>query len=77
MKCHVGGGGRQVAPRHAGGFTAFVPNRMVGRGRRRAGPPFGLAPGSALGSRPRVALSSAQVTGQGTSAWSFGQGVCR
>jgi hypothetical protein len=38
-------------------------------------PPFGLAPGSALGSRPRVALSSAQVIGQGTSAFAFGQGV--
>ena len=51
---------RQVTPRDPGGFNAFVPHRMEA-GAASCRPPFGLAPGSALGSRPRVALSSAQA----------------
>jgi len=42
------------------GFIAFGPI-PGGRGRHRAAPPV-LAPESALGSRPRVALSPAQVS---------------
>ena len=43
---------------------------LIPKGERRtgalAGAPFGLSPGSALGSRPRVALSSAQAVTQYT-----------
>jgi hypothetical protein len=61
---HTGGGGRGLCPPDPPRFIARVP---ISERNNRNGTPLGvpspiLAPESALGSRLRVALSSAQVT---------------